>query len=152
MVSVLLWNKLLKNAKTLVSVSTGESWLMEDAVCRLYLYCLFVWLLSSWNRIHFSCVSDVTCPKGLEYDECRLKLDDFCFRGFVKSICSLLNKKTNIKTKAGRFKLVPSLLDAQGEDSWYLTGAQEYRLFLSWRQVQGWKSLRYLRSWMSLWV
>lgn len=146
--SALLWNKLLKNAKTLVSVSTGESWLMEDAVCRLYLFCLFLQLLSSWKFHYFSCVSDVTCPRGLVYDECRLKLDDFCFRGFVKSIWSSLNKK---KTKAERSELL-SLLDAQREDSWYFTGAQEYWLFLSRRQIQGWKSLGYLRFWMSLWV
>lgn len=58
---------------------------------------------------------------------------------------------TKKKTKAERSELL-SLLDAQREDSWYFTGAQEYWLFLSRRQVQGWKSLGYLRFWMSLWV
>lgn len=50
------------------------------------------------------------------------------------------------------FSLSKSLLGAQREDSWCLNGAHERRLFLSRRQVQAWKSLSYLRFWMSLWV
>lgn len=35
-------------------------------------------------------VSDVTCPEGLVYDECRIKLDDFCNGGFVKFTNNML--------------------------------------------------------------
>lgn len=89
--------------------------------------------------MHCSCISDVKCPKGLVYDECHVKLDDFCYRGFAKSIWSLLNKNRHKKESAGVLKLCfslsKSLLGTQSEDFWCLTEAQECRLFLSRRQI-----------------
>lgn len=89
------WNKLRKNARSQGSVSNGESWWVDAAVTTFYLLCcLCVSVISSWNNILFSyCVSDLTCPKGLVYDECRFKLDDFCYRGFVECIWLWLSVK-----------------------------------------------------------
>lgn len=112
-------------------------------ICYVTLSC---WFLPEIAFILLTHVSDVTCAKGLVYDECRFKLDDFCYRGFVKCIWLLFI----VKQKYLRY--LAFLYSAQSADSWSLPGPQERWLFLSQRPVEGWKPLRCLRFWMSLWV
>lgn len=45
----------------------------------IFVVCLYV----SWSL--FLLLSGVTCPKGLVYDECRDRLDDYCYGGSVTS-------------------------------------------------------------------
>lgn len=80
------WSRRLRSARRPASASTGEISLAEPVVCLSSLLHIVLWMSLVYVPLTVSfSVWGVTCPKGLVYEECRDKLDDFCYGGSVTS-------------------------------------------------------------------
>lgn len=98
-------------------------------------------------------VSGVTCPKGLVYDECREKMDDFCYGGFVTFTDSIFTLIIEPRMFLLEFFLFLSFhFFVQSALYRSLPGETQYRLFLSQWPVQSSKSLTHLCIRVPMWV
>lgn len=83
----------MQERRVLYQLERADEWTLQYLHFIWYVASVSHWFLPEKTFSFLTCVLDLTCPKGLVHDECRFKLDDFCYRGFVEFIWLWFNVK-----------------------------------------------------------
>lgn len=83
----------MQERRLLHQLERADEWTLQYLHFICYVASVSHWFLPETTFSFLTCVSDLTCAKGLVHDECRFKLDDFCYRGSVECIWLWLNVK-----------------------------------------------------------